>query len=121
FCDHWCQHQAIPSTLRWPRVLLAIIVGVAHAGSGAAMQWLFGNPLADPGLIGISSSAALAVAVVIVLAGLVSGFLGLYSLSFAAFAGALIACFLIFRLARLTGGFSVTYMLLTGKIGRAHV
>ncbi|WP_334127568.1 FecCD family ABC transporter permease [Sneathiella sp.] len=108
------QHQAILSTIRFPRVLLAIIVGVSLAVSGAAMQGLFRNPLADPGLIGISSSAALAVAVVIVLAGPVSGFLGLYSLSFAAFAGALIACFLIFRLARLTGGFSVTYMLLTG-------
>ena len=94
------QHQAILSTIRFPRVLLAIIVGVSLAVSGAAMQGLFRNPLADPGLIGISSSAALAVAVVIVLAGPVSGFLGLYSLSFAAFAGALIACFLIFRLDR---------------------
>lgn len=108
------QQQAILSTIRLPRVLLAIIVGAALAVSGAAMQGLFRNPLADPGLIGISSSAALAVAVVIVLAGPIAGVFGLYSLSFAAFAGALIACALIFRLARLTGSFSVTYMLLTG-------
>ncbi|MAL77941.1 MAG: iron ABC transporter [Sneathiella sp.] len=108
------QQQAVLSSIRFPRVLLAVIVGASLAISGSAMQGLFRNPLADPGLIGIAASAALAVAIVIVLAGPISGFFGLYGLSFAAFAGALIACFLIFRLARLTGGFSVTYMLLTG-------
>ena len=108
------QQEAVLASIRLPRVLLAVIVGGALAVSGAAMQGLFRNPLADPGLIGIATSAALAVAFVIVLAGPITGYLGLYALSIAAFIGALLACFVIFRFARLTGSFSVTYMLLTG-------
>nr|WP_237688032.1 iron ABC transporter permease [Sneathiella sedimenti] len=108
------QQMAVLNSIRLPRVLLAVIVGGALALSGAAMQGLFRNPLADPGLIGIATSAALAVAIVIVLVGPIAGYLGLYALSVAAFAGALVACFVIFRFARLTGTFSVTYMLLTG-------
>lgn len=61
--------QAVLFHIRLPRIALAVIVGVSLAVSGAAMQGLFRNPLADPGLIGISSGAALAVAVVIVLVG----------------------------------------------------
>lgn len=112
--DLTAQQQAVLLSIRLPRVLLAIIVGVALAISGAALQGLFRNPLADPGLIGVSTSAALAVALVIVLAGPLTGMLGLYSLSIAAFVGSMLACFFIFRLARLSGKFSVTYMLLTG-------
>lgn len=107
--------QAVLFHIRLPRIALAVIVGVSLAVSGAAMQGLFRNPLADPGLIGISSGAALAVAVVIVLAGgTLSGFLGLYSLGLAAFVGGLLTCLVIFRFARLSGQFSVTYMLLAG-------
>jgi len=108
------QQEAVLASIRLPRVLLAAIVGAALAVSGAAMQGLFRNPLADPGLIGISSGAALAVAMMIVLAGPFTGALGLYSLSAAAFTGGLITCLLIFRFAQLTGTFSVTYMLLAG-------
>lgn len=53
--------------IRLPRVLLAILVGGALAISGAIMQGLFRNSLADPGLLGISSGAALMVAIVIIL------------------------------------------------------
>ncbi|MFC4272585.1 iron chelate uptake ABC transporter family permease subunit [Sneathiella chungangensis] len=108
------QQAAVLSSIRLPRVLLAIVVGAALAVSGAAMQGLFRNPLADPGLIGIATSAALAVAIVIVLAGPVTGYVGLYGMSVAAFIGALASCFAIFRLAKVTGSFSGTYMLLTG-------
>ncbi len=108
------QQEAVLTSIRLPRILLAVIVGGSLAVSGAAMQGLFRNPLADPGLIGIATSAALAVALVLVLAGPMAGFFGLYGLSLAAFLGALLACFIIFRFARLTGSFSVTYMLLTG-------
>ncbi|HDU4083361.1 TPA: iron ABC transporter permease [Klebsiella aerogenes] len=52
-------------TIRLPRVLLALLVGAALALSGCVMQGLFRNPLADPGLLGISSGAALAVMAVI--------------------------------------------------------
>ncbi len=54
-------------TIRLPRVLLALLVGAALALSGCVMQGLFRNPLADPGLLGISSGAALAVACWLVL------------------------------------------------------
>ncbi len=107
--------QAVLYNIRLPRIALAVIVGVSLAVSGAAMQGLFRNPLADPGLIGISSGAALAVAVVIVLSGgALSGLLGLYILGTAAFVGGLLTCLAIFRFARLNGQFSVTYMLLAG-------
>lgn len=53
--------------IRLPRVLLAALVGGALALSGCVMQGLFRNPLADPGLLGISSGAALAVGLSIVL------------------------------------------------------
>lgn len=54
--------------LRLPRVLLALLVGAALASSGTAMQGLFRNPLADPGLIGVAAGAALAAVASIVLA-----------------------------------------------------
>ena len=108
------QQEAVLLTIRLPRVLLSVVVGAALAVSGAALQGLFRNPLADPGLIGISSGAALAVAMVIVLAGPLSGLFGLYGLAVAAFCGGFATCVLIFRITRLTGGFSVTYMLLAG-------
>ncbi len=108
------QHFAVLSSIRLPRVLLAAVVGGALALAGAAMQGLFRNPLADPGLIGISSGAMLAVAAVIVLAGNLGGVIGLYGLSIAAFVGALCASAIIFKLARLSGTVSVTYLLLAG-------
>jgi iron complex transport system permease protein len=108
------QEQAVFFSIRLPRVLLAIIVGAALAVSGAALQGLFRNPLADPGLIGISSGAAFAVAVMIVIVGPVSGFLGLYGLSFAAFIGCMITSFVLFNFAKSNGLMSVTYILLAG-------
>ena len=108
------QEQAVLSSIRLPRVLLAVIVGAALAVSGAALQGLFRNPLADPGLIGISSGAALAVALMIVCIGPLPGILGLYGLSMAAFMGGLLTSIVIFRFAGLTGASSVTYILLAG-------
>ncbi|WP_343564531.1 FecCD family ABC transporter permease [Kiloniella sp. b19] len=108
------QQEAILTTIRLPRVFLAAITGAALAVSGAAMQGLFRNPLADPGLIGIAGGAALAVGLVIVILGPIGGLAGLYSLGIAAFAGGLSTSLLIFYLVRKAGGFSVTTMLLAG-------
>ena len=58
---------AVLYAIRAPRVLAAFAVGAALAAGGAAMQSLFRNPLADPGLLGVSSGAALAAVAVIVL------------------------------------------------------
>ena len=108
------QQATAVMSLRLPRVLLSAFVGAALAVSGAAMQGMFRNPLADPSLIGIASGAALAVALAIVVGVPLTGFLGLYGLSFAAFIGGLLACLLIFYCARASGSFVVTYMLLAG-------
>ncbi len=83
--------------LRWPRVLVALLVGTALAVAGAAMQALFANPLADPSLIGTSSGAALGVVLV-----LAFGFGGM-GVSLAAFLGAMTVCLLVLGVHHLLG------------------
>jgi len=102
------------SQIRLPRIVLACLVGSALGISGAAMQGVFRNPLADPGLIGIAGGASLAVATMIVIVGPLPGLLALYGLGAAAFAGGLITSLFILQLSRLSGDFSVTHMLLAG-------
>lgn len=97
--------------IRMPRVLLAILTGISLALAGAAMQGLFRNPLADPGLIGASSGAALAAVAVIVFSG---NFLGLLTLPVAAFLGAIIATLIVYKLATKQGQTSIATMLLAG-------
>ncbi len=58
--------------IRLPRIVLGALVGAALGISGAAMQGLFRNPLADPSLIGISSGAALAATAVVIIGDVVS-------------------------------------------------
>ncbi|MBQ4766673.1 iron chelate uptake ABC transporter family permease subunit [Pectobacterium versatile] len=99
--------------IRVPRVLLAILVGGALACSGAIMQGLFRNPLADPGLLGISSGAALCVALTIVLPLGLPPLLALYGPMFAAFAGSLAITVIIFILSRSEQG-GLTRLLLAG-------
>lgn len=106
--------KSVLLNIRLPRAVLAMLVGAGLGISGAAMQGLFRNPLADPGLIGISSGAALAVAISIVLIGPATGFLGLYGLGLAAFIGGMITSLVILRLSKISGLFSVTHMLLAG-------
>lgn len=87
-------------TIRLPRVLLALIVGGALALAGAIMQGLFRNPLADPGLLGISSGAALAVALWLVLPLSLPVVLMLYAPMLAAFIGSLAVTMVIFILSQ---------------------
>jgi len=92
--------RTIVFDLRAPRVVLAALAGAGLAVSGAMMQALFRNPLADPALIGVSSGAALGALTAIVLgAGLTSlpGFIPVLPLS--AFAGALLATGLLLAFA----------------------
>lgn len=104
--------------LRLPRVLLAILVGSALAVSGAALQGLFRNPLADPGLVGVSAGAALGAVSVIVLGATVlqglTALLGIYTLPLAAFLGGLAATLLVYRLAQQGGYTPVATLLLAG-------
>ena len=85
----WCN-------IRLPRIILAIIVGMALASAGAVMQGLFRNPLADPGLLGISSGASLMVGITILFPAVFPPIMMLYGKMVAAFAGSLFICALIY-------------------------
>ncbi len=105
------QQAAVLHAIRLPRVLLGALVGAALAVSGAALQGLFRNPLADPGLLGVASGASFAVSATIVVG---FNFLGLYTLPAAAFLGSLGALGTIYALSRRSGRTSVATMLLAG-------
>lgn len=112
------QHEGVLNVVRLPRVVLGVLVGAALGISGAAVQGIFRNPLAEPGLIGISAGASLMAVIVIVLemalfAGL-SNLLGYYLLAFGAFAGAGIAAMLVYQISRTDGKSNVATMLLAG-------
>mgnify|MGYP001546195583 CR=1 FL=1 len=79
--------------IRLPRVILGMLVGAALAVSGTVMQGLFRNPLADPGLVGVSAGSSLGAVAVIVLGGTMlsplTALLGTLALPLAAFYGGL--------------------------------
>ena len=100
-------------TIRLPRVLLALVIGGSLALAGCVMQGLFRNPLADPGLLGISSGAACAVALWVVLPVTLPALLMLYAPMLAAFLGALAATLVIFLLSQQRDS-SLSRLLLVG-------
>lgn len=112
------QQEAVLLTIRLPRVVLGALVGAALAIAGATLQGLFRNPLAEPGLVGISSGASLFAVMMIVLEQRFFGFMtatfGYYALAIAAFAGACITTFLVYRLAVGKGKVNITTLLLAG-------
>jgi iron complex transport system permease protein len=109
------QAALIIGQIRLPRVLLAALMGAILGMSGAAMQGLFRNPLADPSLIGVTAGASLGAALVIVLGGgLLQGYTALTAVSIGAFAGGAVAVVFVYRLATSSGGTSVATMLLAG-------
>ncbi|ROL76811.1 ABC transporter permease [Pseudomonas vranovensis] len=111
------QAELILGQIRLPRTLLGLTVGAVLALSGVAMQGLFRNPLADPGLVGVSAGAALGAAVAIVggswMGGIPEAF-GPYLLSLCAFLGGLGVTALVYRLGRRDGQTNVATMLLAG-------
>ena len=111
------QIDTILFDIRLPRILLAIFVGAVLASTGAVMQGLFRNPLADPSLIGVSSGASVGASIMIVTAGgAIQGgaLVGLSLVSIGAFVGGFLATLLVYRLATSGMGTSVTTMLLAG-------
>lgn len=115
------EQEATLLYIRLPRVLTGVLVGAGLGVSGAAMQGLFRNPLADPGLVGVSSGAALAATALVVIGDAVS--LSLFKLPTAiqllafpaaAFAGAFVTSLLIYRLATIAGQTVVATLLLAG-------
>lgn len=109
---------AILLDIRLPRTLLGFFVGGALAISGALLQALFRNPLADPGLVGVSAGAGLAAAATIVLSDrLFASLFNTFSiglLPFAAFLGGLATTSILYALATRFGCTSVATMLLAG-------
>lgn len=106
---------AIVWSVRLPRTVLAILVGGALAFSGALMQGLFRNPLADPGLIGVSAGATFAAISAIVLGEALFGAAAMiYLLPVGAFIGGLIATIALYLIATRRGRTSVATMLLGG-------
>lgn len=104
--------------IRLPRIVLGALVGAALAVSGAVMQGLFRNPLADPGIVGVSAGAGLGAALFIVLGSTtlspMMAVLGIYAVPLAAFAGGLVTTLLLYRIGTRGGITSVATLLLAG-------
>ena len=96
--------------VRFPRIVMALAVGAALAVAGALMQAVFGNPLAEPGVVGVSAGAALGASTAIVF-GIAAGGGGVALL---AFLGGLGATLLVYAVARAGGRTEVVTLLLTG-------
>ena len=103
--------ELVITQLRLPRIIVGTLVGMALGIAGATMQGLFRNPMADPGIIGVSAGGALGAVSAIAL-----GVSGIFyqALSVFAFLGAVGAAFLVFGIASIGGRFSMATLLLAG-------
>lgn len=110
-CGLSSEQQAILFDIRLPRILLAGAVGMCLATAGAGYQALLRNPLAEPYLLGVSNGAAVGTMMALV-------FFGTYEWSrpVMAFAGALAATFVVYRLARGRAGATPERLILSGVI-----
>ncbi|KZF12985.1 MAG: iron ABC transporter permease [Rhodococcus sp. (in: high G+C Gram-positive bacteria)] len=97
--------------VRFPRIALGAVVGASLGCAGALLQGVFANPLAEPGIIGVSSGAAVGASSVFVLGG---AFAGVWSVATAAFLGGLITTVAVYVLARGGGRTEVVTLILTG-------
>ncbi|MFV2064493.1 MAG: FecCD family ABC transporter permease [Chloroflexota bacterium] len=111
------RQETVLTAIRIPRVLATALVGAAWAGAGVAMQGLYRSPLADPALVGIGGGAALGAAIGLALAvvlGIVTQVSGTVLVTGAAFAAALLAAVIVYRVASASGHVVVATMLLAG-------
>ncbi len=97
--------------IRFPRVVMSLLVGALLAVAGGVMQAIFANPLAEPGVVGVSSGAAVGAAIVIA-TGLTS--LGTWAIAGAAFLGGLLATVIVYATARAQGRTETVTLILTG-------
>jgi iron complex transport system permease protein len=98
-------------SIRLPRVVISILMGMALGASGAVLQGILRNPLADPYILGISSGAALVAA-----AGIIAGvtFFGIFTIPVLAFCGALFTGIFVGAMGWKRGGFWPDRLLLAG-------
>ncbi len=112
------QERVVVEAVRLPRTAMAILVGAGLAVSGAMMQGLFRNPLADPGIVGVTSGAALFAVTAIVLGGSilapVSVLLGNQMITLMAFMGGLINTWLLYKIATRGGYTNTSTLVLSG-------
>jgi len=107
------QDMKIIFDIRLPRILMALMVGIALSGSGVIFQGIFRNPMADPYIIGVSAGAAFGATIAIMFAkGL--QFFNLSIISIFAFASAILTTFLIYNISRIKGKVSILTLLLSG-------
>lgn len=105
--------ETILLRVRLPHIVLLALTGAALAGSGAAYQGLFRNPLADPYLIGVASGAGLGAVIALSLPAM-NNQLGFYLIPIAAFIGAIITVVAVYNLARVNGFIPLTTLVLAG-------
>ncbi len=103
--------QLVIDQIRLPRIVVGASVGIALGVAGATMQGLFRNPMADPGIIGVSAGGALGAVVAIATGATALFFL---ALPIFAFVGAIAAALLVYAIAILGGRFSMATLLLAG-------
>ncbi|MEU0022913.1 iron ABC transporter permease [Streptomyces rochei] len=103
--------ESVLWNVRFPRIVLALLVGASLGCAGALMQGVFGNPLAEPGVIGVSSGAAVG-AVAAIAFGL--NFLGTWTVSVFAFVSGLITVLVVYAMSRSGGRTEVVTLILTG-------
>lgn len=99
--------------VRLPRVILSVLVGASLAISGAILQGIFKNPMAEPYIIGVSFGGAFG-ATIVILFGAGFGLVTTFSIPLFAFTGALIASVVVYRLASVGGRVPVSALILSG-------
>ena len=112
------REQLVLIDIRLPRMLLGMFVGASLAVAGAMMQGMFRNPLADPGLVGVSSGAALAAVATIALGNSLAApwikTFGAYALPMAAFVGGIATTMILVSIVSRQGQMTVSTLLLAG-------
>lgn len=106
-------HEIIVFQVRLPRIVLGAIVGGALAVAGTTFQGLLKNPMADPYIIGVSAGASVGAALGVILRSNFT-FLGLSTVSFLAFAGAVVTTFVVYNIARVGNKVPMGTLLLAG-------
>ncbi len=119
------QKDLVFHIIRLPRIILGVLVGASLSIAGASLQGLFRNPVADAGLIGVTSGASLFAMIIIMLnvkfLGIINEYAGAYTISFASFIGAALTTLLVYQLSKRNGKGDTTTILLFGLAINAMV